>query len=111
MTALRELQRDFQACVLGEADAPPATVAGAGTVSAADRMRVYTEAIRMRFLEVLGQDYPGLHALAGDDPFRTLGLEYVGGASLAPPLDPVVRPSSAGVPALDRAVAGSSGAG
>ena len=76
MTALRDLQRRFQACVLGEASLPPATVAGTATVSAEDRMHVYAEAIRLRFMEVLGRDYPGLHALVGDGRFRTLGLEY-----------------------------------
>ena len=77
MTALRDLQRDFQAYVLGDASAPPAAVDGTGAVSATDRLNVYADAIRLRFLEVLGQDYPGLHTLAGDDEFRSLGLAYV----------------------------------
>ena len=77
MTALRELQMRFQACVLGDAGALPATVAGTGAASAEERMQVYAEAVRLRFLDVLGQDYPGLHALAGDDAFRSLGLAYV----------------------------------
>ena len=76
MTALLDLQRGFQACVLGETDAPPATVAGTGTASAEERMSVYAEAIRLRFLEVLGEDYPGLWELMGDDRFRTLGCAY-----------------------------------
>jgi len=77
MTALRELQRGFQSWVLGDASAPPATVADTGAVSAGDRLKVYADAIRLRFLEVLGQDYPGLHALAGDHEFRRLGLAYI----------------------------------
>ena len=77
MTTLRELQRSFQSWVLGDASALPATVAGTGAVSAEDRLDIYAQAIRLRFLEVLGQDYPGLHALAGDDQFRRLGLAYV----------------------------------
>ena len=77
MTALRELQRGFQAWVLGDASVFPPTVAGTGAVSAEDRLDIYAQAIRMRFLEVLGQDYPGLHALVGDDGFRRLGLAYV----------------------------------
>ena len=77
MTALRALQRSFQSWVLGDASALPATVAGTGAVSAEDRLDIYAQAIRLRFLEVLGQDYPGLHALAGDNQFRRLGLEYV----------------------------------
>ena len=88
MTSLLELQRGFQAYVLGEADAPPATVAGTGTASARARLSVYANAIRLRFLEVLGQDYPGVHALAGDDRFRTLGLAY---AAAHPSHHPSIR--------------------
>lgn len=90
MNALRELQRSFQDYVLGdeglregerrEAGLPamfPAAVDGAGAVSAEDRLHVYAYAIRARFLEVLGQDYPGLHTLAGDDRFRAIGLAYM----------------------------------
>ena len=88
MTALRDLQRSFQAYVLGEADAPPPTVAGTGEASAEERLYVYSEAIRLRFLEVLGQDYPGLQALAGDDEFRTLGLAY---AAAHPSHHPSIR--------------------
>ena len=88
MTALRDLQQGFQAYVLGEADAPPATVARTRAVSAEDRMLVYAEAIRLRFLEVLGRDYPGLHALAGDDQFRAMGLEY---AAAHPSHHPSIR--------------------
>ena len=88
MTALRELQLGFQAYVLGGAGAPPATVAGTGTASAEDRMHVYADAIRLRFLEVLGQDYPGVHALAGDDEFRSLGLAY---AAAHPSQHPSIR--------------------
>ena len=88
MTTLRELQRSFQAYVLGEADAPPAAVAGTGAASARDRLLVYAEAIRLRFLEVLDQSYPGVHALAGDDRFRTLGLAY---AAAHPSHHPSIR--------------------
>ena len=77
MTALRELQRSFQAWVVGSASTLPPAVAGTGAVSAEDRLDIYATAIRLRFLEVLGQDYPGLHALAGAEEFRRLGLAYV----------------------------------
>ena len=99
MTALRDLQRSFQAYVLGEADAPPATVAGTGAASAKDRLHVYAEAIRLRFLEVLGQDYPGLCALAGDEAFRTLGLAY---ATAYPSHHPSIRWFGRDLPAFLR---------
>lgn len=88
MSALRELQREFQAYVLGDASSPPASVDGHGAVSATDRLNVYAHAIRLRFLEVLGEDYPGLHTLAGDDEFRDLGLAYV---AAHPSHDPSIR--------------------
>ena len=67
MTALRELQQKLSGVGGGRCTtALPATVADAGSVSAEDRLDIYATAIRLRFLEVLGQDYPGLHALAGD---------------------------------------------
>ena len=102
MTALRDLQRGFQAWVLGDTGALPATVAGTGAASAGDRLAVYAEAIRLRFLEVLGQDYPGLHALAGDAQFRTLGLAYV---AAHPSRHPSIRWLGAGLPAFLRSTA------
>ena len=102
MTALRELQRDFQAYVLGDASAPPATVDGTGAVSATGRMNVYADAIRLRFLEVLGQDYPRLHTLAGDDEFRRLGLAYV---AAHPSHHPSIRWFGRHLPEFLRAVA------
>ena len=88
MTALLDLQRSFQAYVLGETAAAPVTVADAGSASAEDRLRVYSEAIRLRFLEVLGEDYPGLHALVGDDRFSALGGAY---AAAHPSHHPSIR--------------------
>ena len=102
MTALRELQRSFQSWVLGDASALPATVAGTGAVSARDRLDIYAQAIRLRFLEVLGQDYPGLHALAGDDEFRRLGLAYV---AAHPSHHPSIRWFGGHLPAFLRSTA------
>ena len=102
MTALRELQRSFQSWVLGDASALPVTVAGTGAVSAEDRLDIYAQAIRLRFLEVLGQDYPGLHALAGDDRFRRLGLEYV---AAHPSHHPSIRWFGGHLPAFLRSTA------
>ena len=102
MTALRELQRGFQSWVLGDARALPATVAGTGVVSAEARLTIYADAIRLRFLEVLGQDYPGLHALAGDDEFRRLALAYV---AAHPSHHPSIRWFGAHLPACLRSTA------
>ena len=77
LSTLLGFQRHFQSWVTGEALAPPAKVAGTGAASAGERLQVYAEAIRLRFLEVLGKDYPGLRALVGEDEFRVLGGAYV----------------------------------
>ena len=74
---LLDLQRRFQACVGDGAAALPASVAGTGAASAGERLQVYTEAIRLRFLEVLGEDYPGLRALVGEGGFQALGGAYM----------------------------------
>lgn len=76
MTALADLQRSFQAYLLGEASAPPPTVAGTGAASAESRLRVYAEAIGLRFIEVLGEDYPGLRAMLGEEAFEALARAY-----------------------------------
>ncbi len=102
MTSLRELQRSFQAWVVGGAGALPAAVADAGAASAEDRLNVYAQAIRLRFLEALGQDYPGLHALAGDDGFRRLGLAYI---EAHPSHHPSIRWFGCHLPAFLRATA------
>ena len=76
MTRLLELQRSFQAFVTGNADTPPATISGNARASAQSRLQVYAEAIELRFLEALGEDYPGVHGLLGDESFRRLARAY-----------------------------------
>lgn len=76
MTALLDLQRSMQAFLLGKANTPPPTVAGTGNVSAESRLQVYAEAIQLRFLEVLSEDYPGLRGMLGDEAFQQLAHAY-----------------------------------
>ena len=76
MSTLLDQQRSFQAYVLGESESPPATVAGTGDADAETRLRVYAQAIVLRFHEVLGEDYPGLHAMLGDTEFARLARAY-----------------------------------
>lgn len=76
MSQLLELQHRFQAFVLGHESTPPPMVAGSSNASAETRLAIYAEAIRLRFLEVLGEDYPGVHAMLGDAGFRRLADAY-----------------------------------
>ncbi len=87
---LRHLQQGFQSHVLRcdseELIAPH--VVGNGKASAHERLAVYSEAYRLRLLEVLQTDFPGLHALVGDDEFDALGRAYI---DAHPSNDPSVR--------------------
>jgi hypothetical protein len=46
-------------------------------VSAEDRLGIYATAYRLRLLEALDADYPGLHALAGDEEFDAIGRAFI----------------------------------
>lgn len=42
-----------------------------------DRLRLYRDAYALRLVEVLGQDFPALKALFGDDAFAALAMRYL----------------------------------
>src|SRR5579871_673370 len=44
---------------------------------AEERVRVYVEGYRLRLLEVLGDNYTGLHSLLGDEQFDEMGRAYI----------------------------------
>jgi hypothetical protein len=76
MSALADLQRRFQAHVL---HAAPALAEAVGSIEAdaPTRLQVYSGAYRSRLVEVLGNDFPGLRRLVGDDAFDPLCRAYV----------------------------------
>jgi hypothetical protein len=81
MASLTRLQQAFQAYV----HEPEARLAGIldgiypdTRVSAEDRLGIYANAYRLRLLEALLKDYPGLHALAGDEEFDAIGRAFIG---------------------------------
>lgn len=76
MSRLLEVQRHFQAYVLGEEATPPPSVASDALAGAAERLGIYAEGVRLRFLDVLAQDYPGVRGLVGADAFETLARGY-----------------------------------
>jgi hypothetical protein len=77
-TTLLGLQRDFSRYVL-DGDIAPMTmqVIGNAAANAEKRLDVYSQAYRLRLLEVLGNDLPGLRVLAGDENFEQLCLAYI----------------------------------
>lgn len=77
MNNLADLQSLFQDYVVSaETSAVPAFV-GNATASADTRLNVYYEAYRLRLLEILRTDFPGLAALMNADSFNAMGLRYL----------------------------------
>ncbi|MGA8260501.1 MAG: DNA-binding domain-containing protein [Arenicellales bacterium] len=81
MTRLFELQGRFQAYLLGLETDPdrgiePLTV-GSRRLPASQRLTVYADAYRLRLVEVLAEDFPGLKGLLGDRAFDELGRAYI----------------------------------
>jgi hypothetical protein len=58
-------------------DRMDAHVSGSERVPAPLRLGIYADAYRLRLLEALDTDFPGLHSLAGDDEFDRLGRAYI----------------------------------
>lgn len=77
MTNLASLQRDFQTYVLRRGGDLPADVVGTPLADADFRLDVYTQAYRLRLLEVLGNDFPALRATVGAEEFERLCRAYV----------------------------------
>lgn len=88
MSALRELQRAVQGYVLGTDGELAKRVAGSPAASAEQRLGIYRDAVRQRFAEVLGEEYPGVHTLLGDDAFARLARAY---AAAQPSRQPSIR--------------------
>lgn len=92
MIALVELQKRFQSFLLGTgpraaSEIEPLTV-GTERLPSQRRLAVYADAYRLRLLEVLADDYPGLKGMVGDEGFDVLGRAYI---AVCPSSHPSVR--------------------
>jgi Putative DNA-binding domain len=74
---LRELQLDLQHHLLGEENGVTAGIVDAPPLPAADRLAIYRNAYQVRLIDALGDTYPILHALLGDEMFIALGTAFV----------------------------------
>jgi hypothetical protein len=74
---LRELQRDMQRHLLGEASGVTAAIVDAPPLGAADRLAIYRNAYQVRLIDALHETYPVLHGLLGDEVWVELGEAYV----------------------------------
>ncbi|MDB5971960.1 MAG: hypothetical protein JWQ90_4410 [Hydrocarboniphaga sp.] len=77
MSELALLQRNFSSYVLQGDDAIHAAVVEDQAASAERRLGVYYQAYRLRLVEVLRNDFPGLRHLCGADAFEEMACAYV----------------------------------
>jgi hypothetical protein len=77
VSALKKLEQDFQGCVLRNDLDMTGQIVGDVRADAAERVRVYVEAYRLRLLEILQDSYTGLHGLLGDEQFDAMGRAYI----------------------------------
>ena len=77
MSRLAPIQTAFQDFILTGGPAIRDEVIGTAKVDADTRLRIYADAYRLRLIEALDTDYPGLHAMAGDEDFDRLARAYI----------------------------------
>ena len=77
MTRLTALQANFQAHVLSGTSPPAEQFVGTHAAAADERLGVYATAYRLRLLEALSVDYPGVAAIVKPEEFRDMGLRYI----------------------------------
>jgi hypothetical protein len=111
MMRLRELQQDFQNCLLGDAAHLPALN------EPAERLDIYRRGYALRLVEALANDFPGLLALLGEAAFAGMARGYIArhpsrhyslrwlGRQLGDHLDAYAEPLVAGMAHFDWAVA------
>jgi len=74
---LADLQQAFQTAVLHLQDTAPDFIVATDQASSTERFTVYTEAYRLRLIEALSADYPGLKNLLGAEDFDAMGRAYI----------------------------------
>jgi hypothetical protein len=74
---LEKLQRELQAHILSGDETIAASINATEAVPVATRLRIYSDAYRLRLLEALRDNYPVVHTALGDDDFDALGNGYL----------------------------------
>jgi len=77
MSALTDLQSDFQAFLLDGNARMLGRVTGTTKVGIETRLAIYYDAYRLRLLEALASNYPVLRAWIGEEEFENIGIAYV----------------------------------
>jgi hypothetical protein len=74
---LRRLQQDLQQHLLGAQSTIGDGIVDAPPLPVADRLGIYRNAYQIRLIEALGETYPILHKVLGDEMFSALGAAFV----------------------------------
>jgi hypothetical protein len=74
---LERLQADFLAAIRQQRDGFERAIVDGAPPGAGERLAVYRHAYNARLLEALGDAYPALHTLLGDQRFERLGVAYI----------------------------------
>lgn len=77
MSGLEKIQTDFQSYVLERSDDGLQHIVGSARGSVEQRLDVYYQAYRLRLLEVLGSNYPGLKGMLDGEEFTAVGEAYI----------------------------------
>ena len=74
---LRDLQLELQRDLLGQESAIAGAIVDAPPLPIESRLGIYRHAYRARLIEALGEVYPALHRLLGDEVFQSAGAAFV----------------------------------
>jgi hypothetical protein len=74
---LRRLQQDLQGYLLGAESPIAQAIVDAPPLPTVARLGIYRNAYQARLIEALGDTYPVLHAVLGDEVFAALGEAFV----------------------------------
>lgn len=77
MSDLLETQKEFQNAVLANELKAPVFFVATEKVSAEERLEIYSDAYRLRLIEVLESNYPVLSRYLGEEDFSNLALGYL----------------------------------
>lgn len=77
MKSLAQQQQQFAHYLSHPEDEAPAAVIGDDKADAQERMDLYAGSYVARLIEVLGEDFPGVWGMVGDDQFWQLCLAYI----------------------------------
>lgn len=77
MKNLPTLQSTFQGYILASDPSIQSDITCTPKVDVATRLAIYADAYRLRLIEALDTDYPGLHTMAGDEEFDRLTRAYI----------------------------------